>query len=200
MADKTVEIKGLEELVKLIGKFGNLKADIYEPVYVAFGQAGKLLEAQIKQNLTDNDSVGLGDLRGKISSSEAQISEKSIFVEVGAGGVPYAEYVEYGTGPAAGRPAYTPPISITEPGQPLYKWVEVKQMAGVYSLKTGKRLGTKQQKMDETQKVARAIWAGIRKKGTRPHPYFYIALEQKRDEINQLFAEAVDKLVEQLKG
>lgn len=73
-------------------------------------------------------------------------------------------------------------------------------MAGVYSLKTGKRLGTKQQKMDETQKVARAIWAGIRKKGTRPHPYFYIALEQKRDEINQLFAEAVDKLVEQLKG
>ena len=202
MADKTVEIKGLEKLVKQIGKLGSLKDELYAPIWKAFGQAGKLLEGQIKQNLSDNDSVGLGDLRGSVSSSETQITESAIFVEVGAGHklqpYNYAEAVEYGTGPAAGRAAYTPPLSLTEPGQPLYEWVQIKHMAGVYSLKTQKRLGSKATKGKETQTVARAIWNKIRNDGTRPHPYFFKALEQKSDEINKLFDDAVDKLVKQL--
>lgn len=203
MAEKTIEIKGLEELIEQIGKLGNLKDELYAPLWKAFGQAGKLLEGQIKQNLTDGDQVGLGDLRGSVSSSETQLTETAIFVEVGAGRklqpYNYAEAVEYGTGPAAGHPAYTPPLALTEPGQPLYEWVQVKQMAGVYSLKTQKRLGSKAKRINETQKVARSIWGKIRREGTRPHPFFFKALDQQREAIDGLFAQAIDELLKRLK-
>lgn len=152
-----------------------------------------MLEDHIKQNLTDNDSVITGDLRGSVSSSEVQVTKEAIFVEVGAGrGLPYAQAVEYGTKP------HTPPLSITEPGQPLYKFVEIKRLAGVYSVKTGRRLGGKKRQVDENRQVARAIWAHIRKFGTKPHPYFMPAIEQTKERIKKLFEEAIEQIAENI--
>ena len=200
MADKLVQIKGFDELVKRIGKLNDLQDEFYFPIHDAMGQAAKLLEEQIKQNITDNDSVGSGTLRASIGSSEVQINKGAIFVEVGTNygpdaAVPYALYVEGGTGPAIGRPAYTPPLSIVEPGQPLYEWVKVKQIAGIYNPKTRRRIGGKQKQIDQNKKVALAVWANIRKEGTKPHPFFFKALEQKKAEIDKLFSDAVDKLL-----
>ncbi len=193
--EKILQIKGLDEIMKMIGKASNLNDHIYAPIWNALGQAGKLLEDQIKQNLTDNDSVATGDLRGSVSSSEVQVTEDAIFVEVGAGrGLPYAKAVEYGTKP------HTPPLSITEPGQPLYEWVRIKQLAGVYSLRTGRRLGSKARQIDENRQMARAVWAHIRRFGTKPHPYFEPALEQTREAIKKLFDQAVENIVEEIKN
>ena len=191
--EKVLQIEGLDEIVKFIGKASDLDDRIYAPIWNAMGQAGKLLEDQIKQNLTDNDSIATGDLRGSVSSSEVQVTKDAIFVEVGAGrGLPYARAVEYGTKP------HTPPLSITEPGQPLYEWVRIKQLAGVYSVRTGKRLGSKAKQMDENRQMARAIWAHIRKFGTKPHPYFEPAIEQTRERIMKLFEEAINKIAENI--
>lgn len=191
--EKVLQIEGLDEIVKFVGKTSNLDDRIYAPIWNAMGQAGKLLEEQIKQNLTDNDSIATGDLRGSVSSSEVQVTKDAIFVEVGAGrGLPYARAVEYGTKP------HTPPLSITEPGQPLYEWVRIKQLAGVYSVRTGKRLGSKAKQMDENRQMARAIWAHIRKFGTKPHPYFEPAIEQTRERIMKLFEEAINKIAENI--
>ena len=100
--EKVLQIEGLDEIVKLIGKASNLDDRIYAPIWNAMGQAGKLLEEQIKQNLTDNDSVVTGDLRGSVSSSEVQVTKDAIFGEVGAGrSLPYARAVDYGTKPPA---------------------------------------------------------------------------------------------------
>ncbi|KPL82651.1 hypothetical protein SE15_11170 [Thermanaerothrix daxensis] len=191
---KVLRIEGLDEILKFVGKTSNLNDQIYVPIWNAMGQAGKLLEGQIKQNLTDNDSVATGDLRASVSSSEVQVTKDAIFVEVGAGrGLPYARAVEYGSKP------HTPPLSITEPGQPLYEWVRIKQLAATYSVRTGKRLGSKAKQIDENRQAARAVWAKIRRSGTKPHPYFEPALDRTRDRIAKLFEEAVDKIIDQIK-
>ena len=190
---KDLVIEGLEKLIELIEQSGDLREEIYFPIHDAMAQAGKLLEEQIKQNLTDNDSIATGDLRGSVSSSEVQVTKDAIFVEVGAGrGLPYAQAVEYGTKP------HTPPLSITEPGQPLYEWVRIKRLAGVYSVRTGKRLGSKAKQIDENRQMAREIWAHIRKFGTKPHPYFEPAIEQTRERIMKLFEEAINKIAENI--
>lgn len=190
---KDLVIEGLEKLIELIEQSGDLREEIYFPIHDAMAQAGKLLEEQIKQNLIDNDSIATGDLRGSVSSSEVQVTKDAIFVEVGAGrGLPYAQAVEYGTKP------HTPPLSITEPGQPLYEWVRIKRLAGVYSVRTGKRLGSKAKQIDENRQMARAIWAHIRKFGTKPHPYFEPAIEQTKEQIRKLFEEAVEKIAKNI--
>jgi len=188
-----ITITGLEKIVDEIGKFTDLNDRVYAPIWDAMSQAGKLLEEQIKQNLTDNDSIATGDLRASVSSSEVQVTENSIFVEVGAGrGLPYVRAVEYGSKP------HTPPLSITEPGRPLYEWVRIKQLAGIYSVKTGKRLGSKAKQIDENRQMARAIWAHIRKYGTKPRPYFEPAISQTAERIGKLFEQAVEKIAENL--
>ncbi len=198
MIHKIIEIQGLENLVKQIGDMGNVNDKIYLPIKDTITKSVLLLEAQIKENLTANDSVGSsGNLRDAIHHG-VEVSDDAIIGLVGSGGIPYAQYVEYGTGPAAGHQAYTPPLSITRPGQPLYKWVETKHLVGVYNLKTQRRIGSKQQNIDENQKAARAIWAGIRKNGTQPHPYFFVALDQKREEIKDLFKKAVKEVAESI--
>lgn len=190
---KDLVIEGLEKLIELIEQSDDLREEVYIPIRDAMAQSGKLLEDHIKQNLTDNDSVVTGDLRGSVSSSEVQVTKEAIFVEVGAGrGLPYAQAVEYGTKP------HTPPLSITEPGQPLYKFVEIKRLAGVYSVKTGRRLGGKKRQVDENRQVARAIWAHIRKFGTKPHPYFMPAIEQTKERIKKLFEEAIEQIAENI--
>lgn len=95
-------IEGLEKFIELIEQSGDLREEVYFPIHDAMAQAGKLLEEQIKQNLTDNDSVVTGDLRGSVSSSEVQVTKDAIFGEVGAGrSLPYARAVDYGTKPPA---------------------------------------------------------------------------------------------------
>jgi hypothetical protein len=191
--NKIVQVEGLQELIRQLEHSGDLREKIYFPIHDAMAQAGRLLEDQIKQNLTENDSVVTGDLRGSVSSSEVQITKEAIFIEVGAGrGLPYARAVEYGTKP------HTPPLSITEPGQPLYKFVEIKRLTGLYSIKTGRRLGGNKRQVDENRQAARAIWAHIRKFGTRPHPYFMPAIEQTKERIVKLFEEAVEKIAENI--
>jgi hypothetical protein len=190
-----IQVEGFDEIVKLIERSGNLNDRLYEPVWNAMNQAGKLLEDQIKQNLTDNDSIATGDLRGSVSSGEVQISKDAVSIEVGAGrGLPYAQAVESGSQP------HTPPLSITEPGQPLYEWVAVKHLAGTYHIRTGRRMGGKARQIDENQQMARAIWAKIRKVGTRPHPYFFPALEQTKEQIVHLFEKATEQILTNSSG
>lgn len=193
--NKTVTFEGLEELVKLIGSAANLSDPIYKPIWEAFNNAGKLLEAQIKQNLIENNSIGAsGQLRASISSSKVQISKDAIYVEVGAGKLPYAPYVEFGAGPVVGEQPFRPSYKLAEPGEPIYEWVRKKQISGVAaSRKKEDRLAH----INTTTFVARKIISSIRKKGIKPHPYFFKALDQKREEINQLFEKAVDELVKQ---
>ena len=192
MTTKTVDIQGLVEYLALLGgDLSDLRSDAYEPLRAAMTEAGKIIKAQIQQNLTDNDSVGTGDLRASVYASDAEAEEKSISLEIGVGrNLPYAPVVEGGAEP------FTPPLSITEPGQPLYAWVQVKNLAGVYAIGTRLRMGARAKKIDQNRRMARAVWAKIRRSGIRARPYFFRSLKQTADEVAQLFSAAVDKLLE----
>ncbi|MFN7037916.1 MAG: hypothetical protein ACK4SN_16265 [Bellilinea sp.] len=45
-------IEGLEKFIELIEQSGDLREEVYFPIHDTMAQAGKLLEEQIKQNLT----------------------------------------------------------------------------------------------------------------------------------------------------
>lgn len=72
----TIKVEGLQELIRFFGNADNLQEKIYFPIHDAMEEAGKMLEDQIKKNLTENDSVVTGDLRASVSSSGVQITKE----------------------------------------------------------------------------------------------------------------------------
>jgi len=82
----------------------------------------------------------------------------------------------------------------------LYEWVRVKQLAGIYNIKTRRRLGSQARQITENRQLARAIWVHIRKYGTKAHPYFTPALDQTRERIKTLMENAVERIIENLQG
>lgn len=190
---KVLEITGFEELLRDLDDAGHIKDKLWFPVRDAISQIVQQIEARAKENLAANDSAASGQLRASVGS-EVRITDEAIEGVVGSNS-PYAPFVEFGTGPAVGHPAYTPPSSIADPGQPLYEWVRLKGLAGVYSLKSGRRLGGKARQIDENRQVARAVWAHIRRHGTRPHPFFYPAWDELAEDAQRLIEAAVDQVI-----
>lgn len=190
---KTLEITGFEELMRDLDEFGHLDEARWQPVHDAFSQIVQQMEDRAKANVGENGSVASGQLRASIGS-EVRITDTAIEGVVGSNS-PYAPFVEFGTGPAVGHPAYTPPSSIAEPGQPLYEWVKLKHLAGVYSIKTQRRMGSKAQQQDENRRVARAVWAHIRKHGTHPHPFFFPAFDDLSGAAVEKIEAAIDQVI-----
>jgi len=205
MTEKMVEITGFEELLRDIGKLNNLNDKLYWPVHDAMSEAVQRIEGQAKENLTDGGQVAFGNLRASVGSY-VELSETTITGVVGSGqlavgspstgspstgspstgsgDVGYAAVVEYGS-----RPHWAPL-------QPLVEWVRVKRMAGVYSLKTRRRMGSKAKKQAEDVELAQRMRSSIARKGTQAHPFFWRAVEAKKEEVYGLFEEAVGKMVE----
>lgn len=75
-----------EEFNKRLNDLGNWDT------YKALTKVGLFLEKEVKQNLTDNDSVVTGTLRRSITN-EVKGNTVSVYTNVS-----YAPYVEYGTG------------------------------------------------------------------------------------------------------
>ncbi|RLC74987.1 MAG: hypothetical protein DRJ03_24610 [Chloroflexi bacterium] len=125
----TLEITGFEELLRDLGRMTDLRDRAYWPLHDAMAQSLQLIEGQMKENLTRNDSVASGNLRAGVQSVPPRITETEIVGEVGPD-QPYAPYVEEGTKP------HTPPL------EPLVEWVRLKHLAGTYSLR-GRRRGSK---------------------------------------------------------
>ncbi len=190
-----LRFEGLGDAINDLRQLEDFSNPVFEPLHTAMTKVGKMLEGQIKQNLTDNDSIGMGDLRGGIASSDVDVSKNSLSIEIGAGRnlkYNYAPAVEYGTKP------HTLPLELTEKGGSLYNWVQAKNIAGMYHPITQRRLGGNVRHVDENKRVALAIWAGIRKKGTKAHPFFFKAAEQLQDEILSVLIKAVEKVVENI--
>jgi hypothetical protein len=165
-------------------------------------EAVQRIEGQAKENLTvgsgqgtvdsgqwtvGSGQVAFGNLRGSVGSY-VELSEAAITGHVGTGlgkvDVGYAEVVEEGS-----RPHWAPL-------QPLVEWVRVKRMAGVYSLRTRRRLGSKAAQEAEDVELAQRMRSSIARKGTQAHPFFWRAVEAKREEVYGLFEEALGKVVE----
>lgn len=180
---KVIDIEGLHDILTEIAPNSVVNDHYYGPISKAMAASGKLLEKQIKQNLKDNGSIGAtGQLINAINSSDAILEGNRIVVYVGAGGVPYAEAVEFGSDP------HPLPASAMDTGGDLYRWVNIKKIAGTY--KDGRRVGGKKRVMGENKRTAWSIAGGIKKRGTKAHPYFYRAVDQQKGAIAELISEA----------
>jgi HK97 gp10 family phage protein len=74
----------------------------------------------------------------------------------------------------------------------ILDWIKRKGIkAGVYSVKTHRRTGSKAQKFNEDYKLASAIAFSILKKGIKPHPFFY----KQRTVVKEKFVSRIQKII-----
>lgn len=182
----TIEINGFDELTRDIGRLGNLQDHFYWPLHDAMEEAVK----QIEEAAKGNAPVAFGQLRASIGS-RVTLSENEILGEIGTNLgqvrdgklVAYAQAVEFGS-----RPHWAPI-------KPLIEWVRIKRIAGIYHSGTQRRIGNVRQQAREDIATAKRIQWGIARKGTKAQPFFFPAVEGKREDVMRLFEEAIDKVV-----
>ncbi len=109
------------------------------------------------------------DLEGFVSSSDF---------------APKIEALEFGR--AAGK---MPPI------EAIALWVKQRGLAGVFSVKTRKRLGSKAKKQKQDVSVAWAIARHIAKHGTEAQWVFKRAAEASEEYVNNAFDDALDQIL-----
>ena len=182
----TIEIKGIDRLLDDIGRLGNLNDKFYWPLHDAMEEAVKQVEGAAK----DNAPVAFGQLRASIGS-QVTVSDTELLGEVSTNLgqvregklIGYAQAVEFGS-----RPHWAPI-------KPLIEWVRIKRIAGIYSARTQKRLGGQIQQAREDMATAKRIQWGIARHGTRAQPFFFPAVESKREDVMRLFEEAIDRVI-----
>lgn len=193
MAERVVEIKGLEKLLNDLDEFGRLDERVWFPVHDAMSQAVQLVEERVKQRTPIGAT---GALRGSIGS-QVEVSETAIEGRVGTnlglkGGVGgmsgYAQAVEFGTKP------HWPPL------EPLIYWVKRKRLAGTYSIKTQRRLGSRAIQVKQDVALARAVQAKIARHGTRAQPFFWPAIQESLPDVVRLFEEAAAEIARRFSG
>lgn len=165
---------------------------------------GKLSEGIVndaKSNLRNQKAINTGAL---VNSIYADPVTDNLSVNIVAG-APYASYIEFGTRKfAASYVASLPKDWQTLASQYKGKgggtfedlvkniaiWVGQKGLAGTYSVKTQKRLGTKQSKEEENLATAYPIALSIVRNGIRARPFLYPAYVKNRN----IFAQELAKV------
>jgi hypothetical protein len=174
MPDKVIDTRQLEQFLGKLEKLPKQSIPIMEEAMqeaVKFG-----LSAVI-----DRTPVAYGNLRGEIHT-QVQASEQGVTGIVGTS-VPYAVWVEEDT-----RPHWAPL-------EPLIDWVKKKQIAGVYSVQSRRRLGGKAKIDAENIALARMVQKKIAMKGTTGQHMFRDGLAASDEEINRIFERAVEKVI-----
>lgn len=174
MADKIIDTRQLEQFM---GRLEKLPTASIPALTEAMHEAVNVGLATV----VERTPVAFGNLRGEIHT-QVQASESGVVGVIGTS-VPYALWVEEDT-----RPHWAP---IT----PLVEWVKKKQIAGVYSIQTRRRLGGKNQQAAENMALARAVQKQIAKHGTTGQHMFRDGLAAADEEINRIFARALEKII-----
>ncbi len=109
------------------------------------------------------------DLEGFVSSSDFE---------------PKVNAIEFGR-----LPGKMPPI------EAILLWVKQRQLAGVFSVKTRKRLGSKAKKNKQDISTAWGVARHIAKHGTKAQHVFERAFEESGDYITKTFSDAIDRII-----
>lgn len=169
----TLEIRGLSNFQK---KIKNLPARLQKEVAGEVEAATRQTNAQ-QLRLVPVDEGGLKQQTG---IKKVEILEWELF-----SGKLYAPFVEFGTKTKVQVPAELKDFAIQFKGHgstsfdfdefllSILGWVKRKGIAGRFSVKTRRRLGSKNQQFDEDFAAAYPIALSILKKGITPQPFFF---------------------------
>ena len=184
MASITIDIQGIS---KAIEDFKKLDTKVAKGVKDAVNESALKIQSDAKKLAP----VNLGTLRNNIYLKEFANQEGFAF-SVGVN-VPYAPYIEFGTGGKVSIPngyqEYANQFKGKTGGtfaqmlKALMQWVEQKGITGTYSVKTQRRTGNKATQASQNKSAAYAIAISILRKGLRPHPFLIPAFEQEKSKL-----------------
>lgn len=141
-------------------------------------KADKVIENNVREmvrNAQRDAPKNFGRLKGAITAKRIGLAHWEMVADT-----VYAQYLEFGT-----KGNYKP-IPGIDPSQfkgqggtgkgfydEILKWVTRKGIAGRFSVKTRRRVGSKDQKKREDESAAWAIYLSILKHGIKAQPYFF---------------------------
>ena len=162
--------------------------DIENSISIQLAQEISASALKIEKAAKRNAPVNMGTLRQSIHATSKD--KLTHYVEVGAS---YGAYVEFGTGGKVSIPLGYEQYAATFKGkkggsledmiQALTLWVKRKGLAGTYSVKSQRRLGSKAVKSSQDEKVARFLAIKILRNGIKEQPYLIPAFEVEKPKL-----------------
>jgi len=129
---------------------------------------------------------------GKLAQS-IQVNQTNRLAPYVYSSAKYAPYIEWGTGGKVSVPAKYATYAMQFKGKgggtleemllAIMDWVKQKGLAGTYNIKTQKRSGNKSARQFEDAAVAYPIALSILRKGIRPQPFFFSAVENEKPRL-----------------
>lgn len=176
------EIKGLVQLEK---RLKAVPAKIKKEVGAEIQDGGRRINAK-QLRLVPVDEGGI-----KQSTDVKKVNELNIEL---TSSKHYAPFMEFGTKRRVHIPAELtsyaaqfkqsgPKIGLEEFLKIITAWVHRKGIAGRYSTKTRRRLGSATSKQSEDEQVAYPIALSILRHGVKPHPFFFQPFFDEKESI-----------------
>lgn len=150
-----------------------LRVEIYNAIEKFAHRVGNVLVRETVKAIDENDVRASADLRKSITY-EVKLFGTFVVITVFSP-LNYAVYAHEGR-----KPGRMPPI------EPIQRWVRMKGIAGRYSVKTKRRMGTATSRWKEDEQAAWAIARSIAKKGTKGVKFFEIALRNALPKLERL--------------
>lgn len=182
MAGFALNLSGMDNLTR---RLKNIQDDLTKGVALEISASTMKIERDAKRNAP----VNIGTLKQSIhGESTLNGMTGKVIVDV-----PYGAYVEFGTGGKVKIPAGYEDFasqfkgksggSLEEFIKALTLWVKRKGLAGTYSVKSGKRLGSKSVRQSQDEKLARFLAIKILRNGIRPQPFLIPAYEEEKPKL-----------------
>lgn len=179
-------IPGLAELINDLADYPKLAN---RHLMRAMKQATITIESAIKPLVP----VGVSSrLKNSIGSEVEDHGAGSIVGRVGSSlkSEVYPQVMEFGRAPGTG---------VSEAGiEQLTRWVHVKRITGVYSVKTHARTGNKRTQADEDRAMAFAIARAIKARGIKARGFMKAGFEKSQSKVDGYFIQALEGIVQEL--
>ena len=186
----SVKITGLKAVQVLIEKTAK---DLSKNADAIISSNVDIMVANAKKDAP----VDMGLLKGGITKQKNGNADYTM-----TSNASYSPYIEFGT---KGRYQPIPGVDASEfkgkggkkGGKGFYDsilaWVKRKKIAGVYSVKTKKRVGSAIEKQIEDEQTAWAIYLSIIRHGVKPHPFFFKQKEEREPAIIRQIEQSIVK-------
>lgn len=187
------EVKGLDKLLNVFNELPKqtqreLKAEL------------KITGNEIRDGAKKDAPADEARLKQSISTKETGPTSFEVVAQTF-----YAGYLEFGTKTKVSVPAGLESIASQlkgpvggegSPIEAITAWVKRKGIAGTFSVKTRRRLGSSATKAAEDKQATYMIWSKIRKYGIEPHPFFFKQMPEAGRRLRQRIANMIKSLIE----